>query len=176
MDVAQLEEGLPVIEPTPQANTEVLRRRFPSLVDRRRGALVQGWCEWVDAVLGDEPASPPVFVHGDLHGYNQVWNQAERRLVAVVDFEESGGCDVHFDLRYLPGNARRLDLVFATMHAYEQRSGRRLAIERVMAWNVLTVLGDALWRTKAGVALPGGGDAASWVDDLWDRLGIIRFG
>jgi hypothetical protein len=71
MDVAQLEDGLPVVEPSPQADTEALRRRFPSLVDRRRGALVQGWCEWVDAVLDEEPVSP-VFVHGDLHGYNQV--------------------------------------------------------------------------------------------------------
>lgn len=45
-----------------------------------------------------------------------------------------------------------------------------------MAWNVLTVLGDALWRTEAGVALPGGGDSSSWVDDLRDRLGIIGVG
>lgn len=107
-EVVQLVDGLPVVQPSPQADTDVLRRRFPSLVDRRRGALVQGWCEWVDAVLGEDPASP-VFVHGDLHGYNQVWHQAERRLAAVVDFEESGSCDAHFDLRYLPGNARSQD-------------------------------------------------------------------
>ncbi len=176
MEVAQLVNGLPAVQPSPQADTDVLRRRFPSLVDRRRGALVKGWCEWVDAVLGEQTASPPVFVHGDLHGYNQVWNQAKRRLAAVVDFEESGGCDAHFDLRYLPGNAGSLDLLFATIDAYERRSGRRLAIERVMAWNILTVVGDALWRTEAGVALPGGGDAASWVDDLRDRLGIIGVG
>lgn len=176
LDVAQLLDGLPVVEPSPQADTEVLRTRFPALVDRRRGVLVQGWCEWVDTVLGDEPASPPVFVHGDLHGHNQVWNQAERRLAAVVDFEESGRRDAHFDLRYLPGLTRSLDLLFATVDAYERRSGRRLAIERAMAWNVLTMLGDALWRTEAGVALPGGGDAAGWVDVLRDRLRIVGAG
>ena len=70
MDLAQLVGGLPVVQPSPQADTEVLRRRFPSLVDQRRGALVQGWFEWVDTVLGEEPPSPPVFVHGDLHGHN----------------------------------------------------------------------------------------------------------
>ncbi len=32
------------------------------------------------------------------------------------------------------------------MTAYERLSGRSLAVERVMAWHVLTVLGDALWR------------------------------
>ena len=175
LDLAQLVDGLSIVEPSPQADTGELRRRFPSLVDRHRGALVQRWCEWVDVVLGEEP-SPPVFVHGDLHGYNQVWNQGERRLAAVVDFEESGGCDAHFDLRYLPASARSMDLLFATIDAYEQRSGHRLAIERVMGWNVLTVLGDALWRTEAGVALPGGGDAASWVDDLRERLGIVGVG
>ena len=105
-----------------------------------------------------------------------MWDQAERRLVAVVDLEESGGCDAHFDLRYLPGNTRSLDLMFASIDAYEQRSGRRLAVERVMAWNVLTVLGDALWRTEAGVPLRGGGDAAIWVDDLREQLGIVGVG
>lgn len=29
-----------------------------------------------------------------------------------------------------------------------------------VTWNVITVLGDALWRAEAGIALPGGGDAA----------------
>ena len=51
-----------------------------------------------------------------------------------------------------------------------------MSIDRVMAWNVLTVLGDALWRTEAGVALPGGGNAASWVDDLDKRLKALRLG
>ncbi|MGH9156716.1 MAG: phosphotransferase family protein [Acidimicrobiales bacterium] len=97
LDAAQVWDGLPVVDPTPQGDTEMLRRRFPALVDHRRGALVQAWCEWVDAVLSDESPSPAVFVHGDLHGYNQVWDQAERRLVAVVDFGESGLWDPHFD-------------------------------------------------------------------------------
>ena len=30
-----------------------------------------------------------------------------------------------------------------------------------MAWHVLTSLGDAMWRTEAGVALPGGGTATT---------------
>ena len=40
---------------------------------------------------------------------------------------------------------------------------------------LLTVMGDALWRTEAAVELPGGGDAAGWVDDLavrFDELGL----
>ena len=35
-----------------------------------------------------------------------------------------------------------------------------------MAWHVLTALGDAMWRTEAGVALPGGGTATTYVDRL----------
>jgi aminoglycoside phosphotransferase (APT) family kinase protein len=106
-----------------------------------------------------------------------VWNQASSTLVAIVDFEESGIADPHFDLRYLPGNARTVDLVLDVASAYERLSGRHLALDRVMAWNVLNILGDALWRTEAGVALPGGGGtAATWVDDLAIRLDALEFG
>ena len=43
-----------------------------------------------------------------------------------------------------------------------------------MAWHILTVLGDALWRTDAGIALPGGGGTpSSWVDELDTRLRSI---
>ncbi len=87
-------------------------------------------------------------------------------MLAVVDFEESGVADPHFDLRYLPSNAQGPDLVLAVMAAYERLCERRLAMERVMAWHVLTALGDALWRTEAGVALPGGGTATTYVDRL----------
>lgn len=164
---------LPVVEPTAQSDTQRLRSGFPRLVDQHRSALVLRWCDWVDGVLADRStAIPEVFVHGDLHGSNQLWDRSS--LAAVVDFEESGVCDPHFDFRYLPGVARSLDVLLATMHSYTQLSGRPLTIDRVMAWNVLTALGDALWRTEAGVTLPGGGNAASYVDDLGDRLHALR--
>jgi aminoglycoside phosphotransferase (APT) family kinase protein len=102
---------LPPLDPTPQADTGRLRDGFPRLVDERRRASVLRWCEWVDDVLGVGPVQyPGVLVHGDLHGYNQVWDQTSSTLLAVVDFEESGITDPHFDLRYLPGNAQTLDL------------------------------------------------------------------
>ena len=34
-----------------------------------------------------------------------------------------------------------------------------------MTWNVITVLGDALWRAEAGIALPGAAMPLA-VDDL----------
>ncbi len=174
VDPTALQGDLAEVVPTPQADTELLRRRFPGLVDHPRAAAVLSWCDWVDGVLNAAPApSAEVFVHGDLHGYNQVWEQERRHLVAVVDFEESGLADPNFDFRYLPGNARSLDLLLAAMGAYQDLCGRPLALDRVMAWNVLTVLGDALWRTEANVALPGGGTAASWVDDLGSRLSAL---
>ena len=134
------------------------------------------WCEWVDHVLDAESVSPEVLVHGDLHGYNQVWDRGSLSLLAVVDFEESGIADRHFDLRYLPSNAQGPELVLAVMAAYERLGGRRLAIERVMAWHVLTSLGDALWRTEAGVELSGGGTATTYVDRLSVDLGALELG
>lgn len=166
---------LPVVSPTAQADTESLRRRFTRLVDDQRGQSVMSWCEWVDDVLHSRPmALPTVLVHGDLHGYNQVWDRASASLLAVVDFEESGIADPHFDLRYLPGNSQGPQLLLAVMAAYEQLSGRRLSVERVMAWHVLTALGDAMWRTEAGVALPGGGTATTYADRLSLELAALE--
>jgi aminoglycoside phosphotransferase (APT) family kinase protein len=165
---------LPVVEPTPQGDTERLRQRYPRLVDERRASLVLSWCDWVDLVLGQPNPLPATIVHGDLHGYNQIWDHGVQ-LLAVVDFEESGIGEPEFDLRYLPGNSRSPQLTVAVMTAYERLSGHRLGIERIMAWNVRTHLGDALWRTEAGAPLPGGGTARSWVDDLatrFDQFGV----
>lgn len=171
---ATLVADLPVVEPTPQGDTTRLRPRYPLLVDDRRAALVRSWCDWVDDVLGDAHPRPAVFVHGDLHGYNQLWDHDAVRLRAVVDFEESGIGEPEFDLRYLPGNSPDERLTLQVVTAYERLSGHRLSIDRVMAWNVVTHLGDALWRTEAGAPLPGGGTAATWVDDLAARF--ERFG
>ena len=168
-------DDLPVVLPTAQADTESLRRRFSPLVDEVRGQSVLRWCEWVDDVLESRPMPlPEVLVHGDLHGYNQVWDRASASLLAVVDFEESGIADPHFDLRYIPGNSHGPPLVLAVMAAYEQLSGRRLSVERVMAWHVLTALGDAMWRTEAGVALPGSGTATTYVDRLSLELAALE--
>lgn len=171
LDPIELTSDLPSVRPRAQADTTSLRARFPVLVDEDRGASVLHWCDWVDDVLGRETTpGGEVVVHGDLHGYNQVWDQASATLQAVVDFEETGVEDYHFDLRYLPGLLTPRNLAIAVGNAYSRLSGRPFSIERMMAWNVLTVLGDAMWRTEAEVELPGGGTAADWVDDLQARL------
>ncbi len=167
----ELIADLDAVRPTPQADTELLRARFQPLVDGRRGASVMHWCDWVDRTLG--PAVEGVLVHGDLHGYNQVWDRGSKALAAVVDFEESGVGDPHYDLRYLPAYAPGVELVLDVLDAYGAVSGRPLSIDRVMAWHVLTALGDALWRTDAGLALPGGGTPTTYVDDLSRRLVIL---
>lgn len=51
-----------------------------------------------------------------------------------------------------------------------------LDLDRVMAWHILTSLGDALWRAEAGVAMPAGGatpdDWFDLVENRLDRLGL----
>jgi aminoglycoside phosphotransferase (APT) family kinase protein len=170
IDATELLADLPVVRPTAQADTERLRHRFHRLVDERRAATVLGWCDWVDDILSAPRSSGDVLVHGDLHGYNQVWCRGSSELRAVVDFEESGLADPHFDLRYVPGNARGPRLLQSVTNTYAALTGRRLDIRRALAWNVLTHLGDALWRTEANVPLPDGGTPTSWVDDLEARL------
>ena len=57
---------------------------------------------------------------------------------------------------------------------YETDTNRRVLPERVMAWHVRTVLGDALWRTEAGVDLPDGGNLIQWIDEIQDRLAQLH--
>ena len=174
LDPSALLHGLPDVVPHAQATTGLLRDRYPRIVDEARGRKVLDWCDRVDDVFSDLWTPPDVVVHGDLHGHNQVWDPHTLDLNLVVDFGECGLRDPHFDFRYLPGNAATPDLVRAVADAYTRESGLELQMERIVAWQVLTHLGDALWRTEAGVELPGGGDATSWVDDLERRL--VAFG
>ena len=169
LPAAEVLAGLPEVTPTPQSDTGMLRARYGDLVDDGRAALVLRWCDWIDGVLGG-PGPEDVLVHGDLHGHNQLWDLATGALVAVLDLEECGARDPHFDLRYLPGTWSSNELLLAVVAAYRQRSGTALDLERIMAWHVLTALGDALWRTEAGVELPGGGNASTSVDDVRDRF------
>jgi hypothetical protein len=53
-------------------------------------------------------------------------------------------------------------------------TGFDLDLRRVMAWHVRTALGDALWRSEAGVPLPAGSTPASYVDDIQRKLPAVR--
>lgn len=163
--------GLAHVTPTAQADTARLRARYGRLVDGERARRVDVWCDWIDEVLATSPAE--VVVHGDLHGYNQLWDFSHSELVAVLDLEECGPGDRHFDFRYLPGNSATTALVLAVAEEYQSLSGVTLELERIMAWHILTVLGDALWRTEAGVELPGDGNARSYVDEVEHRLATL---
>ena len=132
------------------------------------------WCDWADATL----ASPglAVLVHGDLHGDNQVWDHDELRL--VVDFETIGAAEPEYDLRTFPGPGMGpgVELLAAVMRHYQQVTGRQLSANRVMAWHLRNTLGDALWRSEAGIPLADHRTPTAWVDDLSTRfsaLGIV---
>lgn len=155
--------------PETQATTDELRERFGRLVSPSEQVMVEQWCDWVDTVLHDVRGG--ALLHGDLHGHNLVCDPISGTLRLVADFETAGPGDPAFDFRYLPGQAETIDLFLEIQRDYERFSGRGLDIDRVMAWHITTVLGDALWRTEAGVALPGnGGTASSWVRELDLRM------
>ena len=128
--------------------------------------LVVDWCDWADATLAQR--LPAVLVHADLHGDNQIWDGDQLRL--VVDFETASAGEPEYDLRVLPGIGPGGELLRATMAHYVSFGGRRLDLDRILAWHLLTVLSDALWRSDAGIPMPDGRTAAQWVDDLSLRL------
>ena len=168
---AVIREVGPMATPVPQATTDAIRQRLSPWLRSDQTALVSGWCDWADGVL--EAPQTNVLVHGDLHGHNQVWDERQE-LRAVVDFEESGPTEAAFDFRYLPSQGPTVDLFVATCEKYAEYSGTPVDVARVMAWNIRTVLGDALWRSEAGVALPDGGTPAEWVDGLGTRLAELE--
>jgi len=142
-----------LVTPHPQGTTGALRERLPRFLDERRARLVAPWYDWVDEVLGSPPAER-VLVHGDLHGFNQVWSPDGWKLRLVADFEVAGPAEPEYDLRYFPELA----------HRYPS-----LDLRRVLAWHIRTALGDALWRSEGGVPLPFGNTPASYVDRI-ERL------
>jgi aminoglycoside phosphotransferase (APT) family kinase protein len=161
-----------LVAPQPQAPTDAIRARLPRFLDRRRTRLVLAWCDWVDGVL-ERPAPPPVLVHGDLHGYNQVWGRDPWALRLVADFEAAGPSDPEYDFRYVPTQEPSVELLTAIRQRYMSLTGRTIDLDRVMAWHIRTALGDALWRSEAGIALPGGGTPATYVDDIELKLRVV---
>lgn len=148
------------------ATTNDLRERFPTWARPDQRPVVMRWCDWADDVLATP--RPKVLVHGDLHGGNQVWDGEHLRV--VVDFETAGLAEAEYDLRAFPGTGPGVELLAATLHHYQQITGRELAVERVMAWHLRTALGDALWRSEQGVPLPDHRTPHAWVDDLAQRF------
>jgi aminoglycoside phosphotransferase (APT) family kinase protein len=155
----------------PPATTSTLRERFGAWIRPGQRRTVTRWCDRADAVL----ASPgrAVLVHGDLHGDNQVWDHGELRLVA--DFETVGAAEPEYDLRTFPGPGMGpgVDLLIAVMRHYQQFTGRQLSADRVMAWHLRNALGDALWRSEAGIPLADHRTPPEWVEDLATRLSAL---
>jgi len=159
----------PLVPPRPQGRTDEIRTRLGSFLDPTRMRRVEDWCDWVDAVLG-RSGPRPVLVHGDLHGYNQVWHPGRWALKLVADFEVAGPSDPEYDFRYFPSQDVTLEFVSAIRDAYGALSGRTIEMDRVLAWHIRTALGDALWRSEAGIPLPDGGTPATYVDDIASKL------
>jgi aminoglycoside phosphotransferase (APT) family kinase protein len=168
--LAQVRAKVPeLVEPKPQATTNAIRSRLPRFLDSRRAQLALQSCDWVDNVLAT-PSRRQVLAHGDLHGYNQVWDQSTWKLRLVADFEVSGPADPEYDLRYFPPLEPTLGLVRQICEQYSTLTGFSMDMRRAMAWHIRTALGDALWRSEADVPLPAACTPASYVDDIDRKL------
>ncbi len=148
-----------------QADADELRADLAPMIRADQWTPVLALLDRVEAVLS-APSPEPVVLHGDLHGYNLVWDG--RDLAAVCDFENLAFGDPSFEVRYLPDNAPTQAYVRAVLGGL-RRAGHD-DVERSLSWHVLTRLGDARWRTLAGVDLPGGGTPEQWVDELFATL------
>lgn len=156
--------------PVPQAETAGIRARLHLFLDADRSEQVDRWCDWVDEVQ-TSAIRDPVLLHGDLHGYNMLADNG--RLRCVLDYEGVSVGDHHYDFRYLPGLERSIRFFVHVAEAYERYSGRAIEPAPVLAWHIRTVLGDALWRSEAGVGLPDGGTVPQWVDELSTRISAL---
>ena len=152
--------------PQHPTSTTVLRDSFARWIDPKQQQRVKRWCTWADAALA--VPGPTVLVHADLHGDNQVWHHDRLRL--VVDFENVSVAEPEYDLRALPGTGPGVELLTATMQHYQRITDHQLSVARVMAWHLRTALGDALWRSEAGIPLPDGRTPTDWVHDLSTRF------
>lgn len=165
---AAQDAGIELPAPNPQATTRALRERFGAFVDPRRHRRIREWCDWADEAL--QPADPPVLLHGDFAGHNMMWDAVTASVRVFYDFEDACIGDRTYDFRYLPAQAGTLTLLRLVVQRYTEATGLEVPLDRVMAWHLRTALGDALWRSEAGVALPFGGRPPQWVDELAARL------
>jgi aminoglycoside phosphotransferase (APT) family kinase protein len=169
---AHIDRVATVPEPGMSVSTDGLRARLIPMLEGTQRAAVTRWCAWVDRELAT-PADH-VLVHGDFHPYNQLWDLDESRLLAVMDLESCGTGEPEFDLRVLPVFGPGTTLLTAVTDRYEAISGRRLSLPRIMAHHLLNYLGDALWRTEAGISLPEpGGTPAEYVAEAAGRLAAL---
>jgi aminoglycoside phosphotransferase (APT) family kinase protein len=160
----------PLPEPTAHATTDTIRARFGVWARPDQRDQVLSWCDWADTVLA--PYGRTVLVHGDFHGDNHLWDQERLRLRLVIDLESVGTGEPEFDLRCLPGDCG-IELFSATVAHYQKLTGMKLDVDRIMAWHLRTVLGDALWRAEAGIPLPDKRTPLQWVDDLTARFAAL---
>jgi aminoglycoside phosphotransferase (APT) family kinase protein len=138
---AVAEAAGPLQKPAAHATTDTLRARFGVLVRPDQRDRVLAWCDWADTVLTVEGRT--VLVHGDFHGDNHLWDKETLRLRLVIDLETVGTGEPEFDMRCLPGDCG-IELFTATVAHYEKLTGTQLDVDRIMAWHLRTVLGDAL--------------------------------
>jgi aminoglycoside phosphotransferase (APT) family kinase protein len=156
--------------PTPQADTEAIRRGLGPFAHPAHLPLVGRWCDWVDDVQADR-AGERVLLHGDPHGHNLVVDAGHLRC--VLDYDAVSAGDHHFDFRYLPAVEPTIGFFRRAAEAYERRTGRTVEPAPVLAWHIRTVLGDALWRSQAGVPLPGGGTVDGWIEEMRARIDAL---
>jgi aminoglycoside phosphotransferase (APT) family kinase protein len=153
--------------PAPQAETGEIRDRLYLFVDPAHLPQIRQWCVWVDEVQGDLTGDH-VLLHGDVHGYNLLVEAG--RLRCVLDYDAASVGDHHFDFRYLPAIEKTIGFFCRVAEQYERRTRRAVDPAPVLAWHIRTVLGDALWRSEAGVPLPGGVTADQWIEEMKERI------
>jgi hypothetical protein len=66
-----------------------------------------------------------------------------------------------------------VELLTAVIRHYQQITGRHLSTDRIMAWHLRTALGDALWRSEAGIPLSDHRTPPERVDDLAARFKML---
>lgn len=160
--------GLRLGRPMAQCDGVRMRRDLLPRLDGHRAAWVRTLADRVEETLGS-PGADPVLLHGDFHGWNFVLESDMNRVAGLLDLEGAAIGDYHFDFRYLPAQDATLTLLPLVTREYERETGRHVRLERVMAWHVLTDLGDALWRTEQGVEVVDG-PLPRRVDGLRRRL------
>ena len=160
-------EGIEPPAPAPQADTGAIRSSLERFISPAHLQLVNRWCDWTDHVQVRQTGQR-VILHGDLHGYNLLVRDG--RLRCVLDYDAIAIGDHHYDLRYLPGLGSSIGFLVAVVDEYGRLTGRAVEPAPLLAWHIRTVLGDALWRSEAGVPLPGGGTVHDWIEALQLRI------
>ena len=172
LPIAELRTFMPDRPEWPEPNAWILERLPRVVADDGLVGAARSLLERRDTL---EPPAAPVLVHGDLGFHNLGMDGDPLTVRGVFDYDGAALADHQLDFRYLLFDMEGTELFDEARVVYEERTGRRVQLERVQLENAACALSFLAYRD--GVPPEAGSCGRTLAQDLeWSRAALQRSG